>query len=92
MPNNGTGSISDIRKKITNIHEMISTSYHEAGHTIYSLLCGMRVPYVYIFKNKKNKRIQGFCYYETPDVAQMQDPHLVFSLVDSEIGIKYANG
>jgi hypothetical protein len=90
MANNGVRSISDIRKKITNIHEMISTSYHEAGHAIYSLLCGMRVPYVFIFKNKKNKRIQGFCCYETPDLALIKDANLVFSLVDSEIGIKYA--
>jgi hypothetical protein len=90
MANNGKGSISDIRKKITATHEMISTSYHEAGHAIYSLLCGMRVPYVCIFTNKKNNRVEGFCHYETPDVASLQDANLVFSLVDSEIGIKYA--
>lgn len=90
MANNGNGSISDIRKKITATHEMISTSYHEAGHAVYSLLCGMNVPYVCIFKNKKNNRVEGFCHYETPDVASLQDANLAFLLVDSEIGIKYA--
>lgn len=90
MAKNGKGSISNIRKKITYIHEMISTSYHEAGHAIYSLLYGMRVSYVRIFRNKKNKRVQGFCHYETPDFDLLEDPDLVFSLVDREIGIKYA--
>ena len=90
MANSGKGSIFDIRKKITATHEMISTSYHEAGHAIYSLLYGMRVPYVCIFRNKKNNRVEGFCHYETPDVALLQDANLVFLLVDSEIGFKYA--
>lgn len=90
MAKNKKKSISNIRKQITYVHEVISTSYHEAGHAIYSLLCGMRVPYVFIFKNKKNKRVQGFCQYETPDLDLIKDPNLVFSLVDYEIGIKYA--
>jgi hypothetical protein len=90
MAKNGKGSISNIRKKITYLHEIISTSYHEAGHAIYSLICGMRVPYACIFKNKKNKRVQGFCHYETPDLDLITDPSLVFSLVNYEIGIKYA--
>lgn len=87
---NSKGSISDIRKKITRTHDLISTSYHEAGHAIYSLLCGMRVPYVCVFINKKNKRVQGLCHYELPDLDKLQDPQVIYTLVNNEIGIKYA--
>lgn len=87
---NGTGSISGIRKKITTVHEMISTSYHEAGHAIYALLCYMRVPSVFIFENKKSKRIEGFCQYQMPERSKIIDPELLYMILHSEIGIKYA--
>ena len=84
------GTIFDIRKKISRTHEMISTSYHESGHAVYSLLYGLRVSSVCIFENKKNNRIEGFCYYETPNLLKIQDINLLYSLLNYEIGIKYA--
>lgn len=69
---------------------MISTSYHESGHAIYSLIHGMKVSSVCIFENKKNNRIEGFCYYETPNLSQIQDSNLLHFLLNYEIGIKYA--
>lgn len=90
MRKKGAVSIYDIRKKITRTHEMISGSYHEAGHAVYSLLYGMRVSSVCIFENKKNNRIWGVCYYETPNLFKVQDYNLLISLVNTEIGIKYA--
>lgn len=84
----GIASISDIRKKITSTHEMISTSYHEAGHTIYALLRCMRVSYVCIYENKN--RIDGVCCYETPELSSIEDIDLLLWMIGSEIGIKYA--
>jgi hypothetical protein len=88
---NGTGSIADIRKKVTKTHEFISTSYHEAGHTIYALLHFMRVSSVCVFENKKLKRVHGNTYYDYPsDLDEIQDPDLLNTLVQSEVGISYA--
>lgn len=88
---NGTGSITEIRKKVTKTHEFISTSYHEAGHAIYALLHLMRVSSVSVFENKKLKRIHGNTYYDYPsDFDEIQDPELLNTLVQAEVGISYA--
>ena len=86
----GTRSLSYIRKKVTLTHETISAAYHEAGHAIYTLLCGMKVPFVHVYQNKKTKRIEGVCQYEIPDFTIVKDPILFYTLVNVEIGIKYA--
>jgi hypothetical protein len=87
----GTGSITDIRKKVTKTHEFISTSYHEAGHTIYALLHLMRVSSVAIFEEKKLKRIHGITYYDYPsDFDEIQDSDLLNTLVRAEVGVSYA--
>ena len=83
-------SILNIRKKITRIHDSISTSYHEAGHAVYALLCGMMVSSVSIFQNNKNKRIEGLCYYHLPDVTEIQDLDLLIYIANAEIGIRYS--
>jgi len=86
-----TGSISEIRKKVTKTHEFISTSYHEAGHTIYALLHMMRVTSVSVFENKQLKRIHGNTYYDYPvDIDSIQEPELLNTLVRAEVGISYA--
>lgn len=84
------GTIFDIRKKISSTHEMISTSYHESGHAVYSLIYGMRISSICMFENKKNNRIEGFCYYEVPNIEKISDPNLILYLLNVEIGIKYA--
>jgi len=87
----GTGSIADIRKKVTKTHEFISTSYHEAGHTIYALLHLMRVSSASVFEDKKLKRVHGNTYYEYPsDFDEVQDQDLLNTLVRAEVGISYA--
>ncbi len=88
---NGTGSIAEIRKKVTKTHEFISTSYHEAGHTVYALLHLMKVSSVAVFENKKLKRIHGITYYDYPsDFDEIQDSDLLNTLVRAEVGISYA--
>jgi hypothetical protein len=91
MANNGVGSIDQVRKKLTYTHDLISTSYHEAGHAIYGLLHFMKVPSVYVFENKKNKRIEGFCHYESAkDTQDIKDSVLRLEQVKAEICLKYA--
>lgn len=87
----GTGSIGEIRKKVTKTHEFISTSYHEAGHAIYALLHLMKVSSVSVFENKKLKRIDGMTYFDYPsDLDTIKDLELVTILVRIDIGIRYA--
>jgi len=90
MANNGSGSIQDIRKKFHETHELISTSYHESGHTIYGLLHFMKIDPVYVFENKKTKRIEGFTHYESKDIETVSDPELLLERVVSEICFSYA--
>ena len=87
----GTSSISEIRKKITKTHDLISTSFHEAGHTVFALLHLMRVNYVSVFENKKLKRIHGVTYYDYPsDLETIEDSDLLNVLARAEIGVNYA--
>ena len=90
MPNNDTGSIGNIRKKFHQTHELISTSYHEAGHTIYGLLHYMKIESVSVFTDKKSKRIEGFTYYNSPTVSSIQDPILFNDRLHAEICLSYA--
>jgi hypothetical protein len=87
----GNGSIGEIRKKVTKTHEFISTSYHEAGHTVYALLHMMKVSSVSVFENKKLKRIHGITYYDYPcEFESIQDSILLNYLIRSDIGVSYA--
>ena len=86
----GTGTIGEIRKKVTKTHELISTAYHEAGHTVYALLHHMFVQSVCIFEDKKSKRIHGFTHYNSPEVAKTEDLDLRNHLLINEIRLSYA--
>jgi hypothetical protein len=87
----GTGSIGEIRKKVTKTLELISTSYHEAGHTIYALLHVMKVYSVSVFENKKLKRIHGSTYYNYPiEFGSIQNLELLELLARADIGLSYA--
>ena len=81
-------SIKEIRKKVTTTYELISTAYHEAGHTIYALLSQMKVEYVQIFEHKTLKRIHGFTQYESFDLDK--DNVFFDTFLEREIGLSYA--
>lgn len=86
-----TGSIGEIRKKVTKTHELISTSYHEAGHVVYAILHFMLVSSVSVYQNKKLKRIEGVTYYNYPsEFDAIEDPSLLNTLLRSEVGVSYA--
>jgi len=86
----GSGTIGEIRKKVTKTHEQISTAYHEAGHTVYALLHCMIVQSVCIFEDKKSKRIHGFTHYNAPQASDMEDVDLRNILLINEIKLSYA--
>lgn len=71
--------------------ELLYTTYHEAGHAIYALLHGIKVPSVYVFENKKNKRVEGFCLYEfDKKLPEIEDEVLLAERLHSEICVYYA--
>lgn len=87
----GNKSIDKVRKKLTFTYDLISTSYHEASHTLYALLHFTKVPLVYVFENKKNKRIEGFCHYEPiKKLSDIKNSELLALLLKFEICLKYA--
>lgn len=90
MASNNPGSIGSIRKKFHQTHELISTAYHEAGHTIYGLLHLMDVTSVRVYTDKKSKRIEGFTAYNPPELEQIQDLVLFNDRLHAEIGLCYA--
>lgn len=81
-------SIREIRKKVTKIYELITTSYHEAGHTVYALLHRMKVNSVYVFEHKILKRIHGFTQYQSQDIDR--DGVDFIQCLEQEIGLSYA--
>lgn len=90
MTNNSAGTIGNIRKKCHETFELISTSYHEAGHTVYGLLHLIKIESVSVFENKKSKRIEGFTHYDTPSLSQFSDPELFSERLHAEIGLSYS--
>lgn len=80
-------SIGEVRKKVTKTYELIATSYHEAGHTIFALLHCMKVNSVYVFEHKIFKRIHGFTQYESRSTTE--NCHIA-DFLEQEIGLSYA--
>jgi len=83
-------SLNSVRKKVTRTHELIATSHHEAGHTIYALLHFMTIHSVRIFPDKKTKRIEGFTHYDSLDYSTLEDPVLKVERLHAEVGLSYA--
>lgn len=83
-------AIGAIRKKFHKTHELISTSYHEAGHTIYGLLHLMNIGSVMVFEDKKSKRIHGYTQYDPSPLPKIQDSKLFNDRLHAEICLSYA--
>src|SRR5271165_3022560 len=83
-------SLSSVRKKVTHTHELISTSHHEAGHTIYALLHFMTIFSVQVYQDKKSKRVDGFTHYYSFDVKTIVDPQILANRLYAEVGLCYA--
>lgn len=83
--------IRNIRQKFARTHELIFVCYHEAGHTIYGLLHFMKVDPVYIFENKREKRIWGITHFDSIlNTRGVENASLVSERLNSEICMQYA--
>lgn len=78
--------VSNIQKRSQD-YELISTAYHEAGHTIAGLLYFLKIPSVSV--NYTAKSVEGFTHYEVCDQT-VQDNKIKNHLLMSEIYISYA--
>jgi len=80
---------NNTKDKIVYVYDLISTSYHEAGHTIYALLHFMNVLSVQIFPDEYN-RINGFTNYEFISADYVHDQLLKKYAINSELSVSYA--
>lgn len=86
-----SGTLRSVRQKFEKTHELIFVCYHEAGHVIYGLLHFMRVDPVYIFENKKEKRIWGMTHFDSVlNTLGTYDEELTNKELHSEICMQYA--
>lgn len=93
MANRGIGNSLEVRKKLSYDHELITTCYHEAGHTISSLLNFSIVSSVgtEISKDKRSGKDLGFTNFECVlEVDVVKNKELLNKLLISEIHINYA--
>jgi ATP-dependent Zn protease len=88
--NTNSRSIANIRKKCHETFELISTSYHEAGHVVYGLLYLIRVDSVSVFEEKRSKRILGLTHYFHIDLEKITDAEILTDRLIAEIGFAYA--
>lgn len=74
----------EIVLKLSQEYELISTCYHEAGHTLIGLLHFMKIPLVMV--NYIGKRVAGSTHYENYS-EQIENPKIISYLLMSEIRI-----
>lgn len=84
---NGTGTLYETTVKLSQNHSMISTCYHEAGHTIAGLLMFMKVPSVSV---EKARRISGETNYEMIDDDAVSNAELLYYFDIAQLNIYYA--
>ena len=83
-------TIENIRKKYFEIHETLSTAYHECGHAVYGLLHFMMVEGIVLFEDKKTKRIFGYTDYSSKILSSIESEELLNDRLHAEIGVLYA--
>lgn len=76
-----------ITQRLSQDYELISTCYHEAGHTICGLLYFMKIPAVTV--NYTAKSVEGYTHFETID-SSFEDENISEFLKLAEISINYA--
>jgi len=86
---NGNDSLHSIRKKLSKTHELISVTFHEAGHAVYGLLHLMRVESVCIVDGP---RVGGLTLYNSLGESALKEdsPNTLYDLYINEVAIKYA--
>jgi hypothetical protein len=83
------GSADKSSKKAAFMHNLISTSYHEAGHTVYALLHFMIVDCVEVFKVESDN-VNGFTHFNYLSEDDIRDSTMLKFFVESEVCVHYA--
>lgn len=97
MANGGSESLSNKEIKLSYDHELITTCYHEAGHTVSGLFNFMAIPTVsidmarnYNSKTKKKLNLGETLYHLPVSYEEIKDENLYHQVAISEIHINYA--
>jgi len=80
---------TDSKNNAAFTHNLISTSYHEAGHTIYGLLHLAKIESVQVFPTKKDK-VDGLTHFDFLTSENLSSEDLINYAAISEICIMYA--
>ena len=80
----------DIKSKLSNCLDLISTTYHESGHVIYGLLHLMRVESVCVYEDKIVDRISGLTQYNSIDASSISNNYLAAFIVNADICSNYS--
>lgn len=89
VKNSNSNSLNNIRKRMHKTYSLIFTSYHEAGHVIYSLLHFIRVDSVLLYEY--NRKTAGITHYDPIiNIDYVHDQCLFNYLLNSEICMYYA--
>ncbi len=85
------GFTENARRK-AQIHELITVSYHEAGHVIYGLLHFMKIDQAFLFESKTIKgRINGLTHFDSIlNPGELFDSDLIAGRVNAEVCMHYA--
>jgi len=77
-------------KKVAETHNLISTSYHEAGHIIYGLLHFLYIDDAYLVRESSGE-VSGFTNFNSFDIENYSDDESIYKyLIRSEIGMWYS--
>lgn len=90
--NYGYGTTELRVKKSHEVFEMIFTSYHEAGHLLYSIISFLQADEAFIYEEEvdKNKQFNGLTHYFPYPTRIYKDKKLKDFLSLSEISFLYA--
>lgn len=77
-------------EKVAQTHDLIYTSYHEAGHVIYGLLHLIKIECVYVYFDKESQSYGGYTHYNFLDADNFLSKDIRQFIINSEISIKYA--
>lgn len=86
---NCTDSVDKSQKKAAFTHNLISTSYHEAGHTIYGLLHFMKIESVQIFKDECNQ-VNGYTHFDFFTAGEVVSQDILNFAVYADVCLRYA--
>jgi len=80
-----------ISEKIAYQFELISASFHEAGHALYALLHYMMVYSSRVFVGQESQRVEGLTsVYPLINLEDITDPVVLSKRLNSEIAFYYA--